>query len=209
MTASPSGRPQSEKLNRSILAATIEVLAEVGFDALSVAEVARRACSTPPAIYRRFPGKTELVIAALREELSLIEFEVPDLMNMRAELLAWTQLITQALTQERLRIMAALFLASRQDPAPAEILSAHVHAAAETAWSAILGRARDRGEIEHVPEAYVLIGQVVPAYIVNAALMPQPNTEVVRQQLVDVIVIPALRARPEQPPQFHKRTRHE
>jgi len=209
MTATPPGRPQSEKLNRSILAAAIEVLAEVGFDALSVAEVARRAGSTPPAIYRRFPGKTELVIAALREELSFIEFDVPDLGNLRAELLVWTRSVAQALTSERLRIMAALFLASRQEPTPAESLSADLHSIAVPAWRAILGRARDRGEIEHLPHAYEMIGQVAPAFVVNATLMLQPHDEAVLQQLVDSILIPALRASPEPISQNSRRADHD
>jgi AcrR family transcriptional regulator len=209
MTAPAPGRPQSEKLNRSIRAAAIEVLAEVGFDALSVAEVARRAGSTPPAIYRRFPGKTELVIAALREELSLIEFDVPDLGSLRAELLAWTRSVSQALTPERLRIMAALFLASRQDPIPAESLSAHLHSIAVPAWRTILCRARVRDEIAQLPDAYEMIGFVAPSFVVNATLMLRPHDGAVLQQLVDSILIPALRASPESNSPDSRRNDHE
>ncbi|MBB5730701.1 AcrR family transcriptional regulator [Sphingomonas prati] len=179
------------------MAAAVEVLAEVGFDALSVAEVARRAGSTPPAIYRRFPGKTELVTAALREELSLIGFDVPDLGSLRAELLMWTRSVAQALTPERLRIIAALFLASRQDPIPTESLGAHLQSVAVPAWRMVLDRARDRGEIGSLPAAYELIGQVAPAVIVNAALMLRPQDEATLVSLVDAILMPALRASPE------------
>lgn len=189
----PSGRPQSPELDRAILAATIEVLAEVGFDALSIAEVARRARSTTPAIYRRFPGKIELVIDALQHELALVEFEVSDQGSLRADLVALAQLIAQSLTPARLRIIAALFLASRDHPAPANSLIVTVQRAAMAAWRAILDRAHDRGELVASDEPHELISEVTPAFIINSAMMLQSHGDrATLEQLVDTILIPAL-----------------
>ena len=67
MEATPIGvgRPRDHALDESILRAARELLAEVGFDALSMLSVAQRAGTTRPAIYRRYPDKATLAIAAI------------------------------------------------------------------------------------------------------------------------------------------------
>ena len=59
------GRPRDGRADRAIVASTLEVLAEVGPSALSVEEVASRAGVSKATIYRRFPTKDDLVVAAL------------------------------------------------------------------------------------------------------------------------------------------------
>jgi hypothetical protein len=54
-----------------------------------------------------------------------------------------------------------------------------------------------------------MIGQVAPAFVVNATLMLQPHDEAVLQQLVDSILIPALRASPEPISQNSRRADHD
>jgi AcrR family transcriptional regulator len=48
-----------------VLEATLAVLDEVGYGRLALDEVARRARTTKPAIYRRWPNRQQLVLAAL------------------------------------------------------------------------------------------------------------------------------------------------
>lgn len=195
LEAVSSGRPLSAELDHAILTATIEVLAEVGFEALSIAEVARRAKSTTPAIYRRFPGKVELVIKALQHDLAHIEFEVVDQGSLRADLVACAQLIAQSATPLRLRILAALFLAYREHPDPATSFIGAILRTSTLAWRDILARAQLRGELVALTEAHDLIGRVAPAFIINNAILLQPHEDrAALEQLVDTILIPALRA---------------
>ncbi|MBW2698280.1 MAG: TetR/AcrR family transcriptional regulator, partial [Deltaproteobacteria bacterium] len=62
--ASSTGRPRSEEAHRAILDATLELLAEVGFSALTVEGVATRAGVGKATIYRRWPSKLPLVVEA-------------------------------------------------------------------------------------------------------------------------------------------------
>lgn len=62
---SATGRPRDEELSDTILDATIELIGEVGYGVLNVAAVAERAGVHRPAIYRRWPCKLDLVMAAL------------------------------------------------------------------------------------------------------------------------------------------------
>ena len=52
-----------------MLSATLAVLDQFGYRRLSLEEVARKAGTTKPAIYRRWPNRQRLVLAALGERL--------------------------------------------------------------------------------------------------------------------------------------------
>ena len=56
------GRPRDLRLDDAIVAATLDLLAERGYNGLSLAAVAERAGTTTPAIYRRWPSKADLVL---------------------------------------------------------------------------------------------------------------------------------------------------
>jgi AcrR family transcriptional regulator len=70
------GRPRDPKIDAAVLSATLAVLDEVGYGRLALEEVARRAGTTKPAIYRRWPSRQELVLAALGQRLG--EMRAPD-----------------------------------------------------------------------------------------------------------------------------------
>ena len=58
---SPAGRPRDPRIDAAILAATAELLLEVGYPGVTIAAVAARAGTTTPAIYRRWTSKAHLV----------------------------------------------------------------------------------------------------------------------------------------------------
>lgn len=59
------GRPRDARLDAALQAATLELLAERGYDALSIKAVAERAGTTTAAVYRRWSSKAELVLHAV------------------------------------------------------------------------------------------------------------------------------------------------
>ncbi len=59
------GRPRSAQSERAILGATLELLGEVGFDAMSIEAIAARAGVGKTTIYRRYKSKEELVADAI------------------------------------------------------------------------------------------------------------------------------------------------
>jgi AcrR family transcriptional regulator len=59
------GRPRDKRIDTAVLRATVELLAETGYADLSVDAIARRAGTSKPAIYRRWPGKAHLVHEAV------------------------------------------------------------------------------------------------------------------------------------------------
>jgi AcrR family transcriptional regulator len=61
------GRPRNAESHQAMLQATLELLAEVGFEAMSVEGIAARAGVGKTTIYRRYSGKEELVAAAIEQ----------------------------------------------------------------------------------------------------------------------------------------------
>jgi len=59
------GRPRSEQAEQAIIEATLDVFAERGFEGVCVELVAARAGVGKATIYRRWPNKEELLLAAL------------------------------------------------------------------------------------------------------------------------------------------------
>jgi len=81
----PVGRPRSAQAHQAIITATLELLAEEGFDGMSLEGVATRAGVARTMIYRRWPSKEALVIDALREQHA--EMPLTDTGNLRADMI--------------------------------------------------------------------------------------------------------------------------
>jgi AcrR family transcriptional regulator len=60
-----TGRPRDPRIDGAVLAATTELLEEVGYLQLTIAAIADRAGTSKPAIYRRWATKAHLVHEAL------------------------------------------------------------------------------------------------------------------------------------------------
>ncbi|BFU43840.1 TetR/AcrR family transcriptional regulator [Krasilnikovia sp. MM14-A1004] len=80
------GRPREERVTGAVLSAVLELVTEQGMAAVTMDAVAARAGVSKPAIYRRWPGKHDLVIAAAENRIG--ELTVPDMGDFRAELRA-------------------------------------------------------------------------------------------------------------------------
>ncbi|TDP30823.1 TetR/AcrR family transcriptional regulator [Nocardia ignorata] len=65
----PGGRPRDARIATDVTEATLRLLADGGYFAVNVGEVARAAQTSRPAIYRRWSGRPELVLAAIESRL--------------------------------------------------------------------------------------------------------------------------------------------
>ncbi len=85
------GRPRSEQAEQAIIEATLDLFAEQGFDGVCVEAVAARAGVGKATIYRRWPNKEELLLAALGSLKS--PFPEPKGVSVRDDLMAMTQVM--------------------------------------------------------------------------------------------------------------------
>lgn len=106
-----------DPLGERLLDAAAAVFTEVGYDRAKVAEIARRAGVTTGAIYSRYRGKADLLVAALGEHLvDQIEQVLPEAPNGGADLLfsLGTRLLDERDDSEWLLLEA--IVSSRRDP---------------------------------------------------------------------------------------------
>ncbi|MBA0048539.1 TetR/AcrR family transcriptional regulator [Mycobacteroides sp. LB1] len=83
-------------LENALLAAAWEELNERGYDDFTVDGVAARACTSRAVLYRRWPGKPELVHAALIAVINKDPVTVPDTGSLRGDVI---NLLQQANSQ--------------------------------------------------------------------------------------------------------------
>jgi len=87
MTSRPAGRPRSEKAEKAIVEATLDLIAEgMAFSELSIEAIAARAGVGKTTIYRRWSNKEDLVVDAL----ATLKAPLPDLagVSVRDDLIA-------------------------------------------------------------------------------------------------------------------------
>ncbi|MBB3156459.1 AcrR family transcriptional regulator [Microbacterium proteolyticum] len=184
----------SPEIDDAILTSTIDALSEVGFQGLSIAEVARRAGSTTPAVYRRFANKAELVQAAVTREMDGLPGDVADQGTLRADLLGWLTAISQSLTPQRTRILSGLLMAADPENAPIVDIRDHLRRMSHEGWTSIVRRATSRGELRADP-APPDLSRIPGGLIVSRALLLEPPMDVTElEELVDAVFLPALMA---------------
>ncbi|EME64339.1 TetR/AcrR family transcriptional regulator [Amycolatopsis decaplanina] len=100
----------------AIFAATLELLAEHGYDKLAIEAVAARSGVNKTTLYRWWPSKDALLAAALRDS-GLLTVEIPDTGSLRGDLLAVATRIHRLLTSERTApVVTATLTASPRRP---------------------------------------------------------------------------------------------
>lgn len=145
-------RRRGAALEEAILQAAAEVLEESGVPGLAMDEVARRAGTNKNAIYRRWPNRVALGIAAY-SRLAAVETAAPDTGSLRGDALQMLRRANSTWSSPYGEILRGLFAAAGGAP---ELLgelrdSAAGGSAYEIAWLTLLGRAVARGEA--APEA--------------------------------------------------------
>ena len=140
------GRPREARLDGAILAATLQLIAEVGVHDLRMDDVAERAGVGKAAIYRRYRSKDDLVTATVAALVS--EITVPDTGSTGEDLLA---LMREAVEVYRdplnAGVMASLVGAMRQRPDLARAIRDDFLAQRRAALRAVLERGVARGDL--------------------------------------------------------------
>ncbi len=179
--ARPSrGRPRDEALDQAILDAAAELLAEVGYEALTLSDVASRAGTTRPALYRRHATKADLVIAAIG---SLSEATAPrptgdHLVDLEAELASFRDGITLVSGVP----MVGAMLHGSVDPGVRDAYRVQVVAPRRARLRTILDAAADDGAIDASDaERGLVVAMAVGSWYAHALAGDDPGDDWARR----------------------------
>jgi AcrR family transcriptional regulator len=156
-------RPLDRNVDEAIVEATVVLLAEQGFAAMTMEAVAKRAGVGKPAIYRRFPDKPSLVTAVISRQLPALE--VPDLGDTRAEL--WTALEKglPADGPSYVRLIGGLIAEERRHPELIEAFRQHVLRPRRAIVQGLIERGVERGDIRAEVEAVTALDSLAGPFL--------------------------------------------
>ncbi|MBG0814148.1 TetR/AcrR family transcriptional regulator [Planomonospora sp. ID82291] len=192
----PDGRGAARNLNpereRAILGTVLELLSEVGYDRMSIDQVARRARASKATIYRRWTGKAEMVAAAMHG-MAVEHRPLPDTGTLRGDLSAGLPVFCR-IYERKHAIVLGLLPAIRSDPELGRLLHGHMLKSGADEVAALLDRARARGEITGEARVTVL-AEVTKALLWHRLLLTgEPLDEEFVTRTVDEVLLPLLQA---------------
>ena len=171
---SPSGRPRSIHADQAILQATLDLLAEVGYESMSIEAIASRAGVGKTTIYRRYTSKEELVadaIESLRDDLA-----IPDTGSFWGDMDILINNATKKIDSPLGRQTLALIISTASsNPQFAEVYWTKYTKLRREAFSKVLERAKSRGEIHKDADVDLIIDLVSGS--LYYALIFKPTTE--------------------------------
>jgi AcrR family transcriptional regulator len=173
-----------------LLAVTLQLLQEHGYDRLTVDAVAATARASKATVYRRWPSKAELVLAAFIDGIRQVAVP-PETGTLRGDLMKVGELVCQQAQQHAGTIRAVLVEVSR-NPALNDVLQHQFLDQRKALIDHVLQQAVDRGEIE---EATVNdeLWDLLPDYLIFRSIIPsRPPTRHTVQALIDEVIIPSL-----------------
>jgi AcrR family transcriptional regulator len=146
VTKKPPGRPRSAQSHQAILQATLELLAEVGFERMAIDAIATRAGVGKTTIYRRYDSKEELVadaIESLREEVV-----IPDTGTLWGDIDALIQNAAQiTLSPLGRQTVATIISSASSNPQFAQIYWTKYLQPRRQAFAVVIERAKTRNEV--------------------------------------------------------------
>jgi AcrR family transcriptional regulator len=189
------GRKRDHTRDAEILAAAIDVLADAGFDGMTIDMVAARAKAGKATIYRRWPSKAALVLDAVARMKAgeLDQEHLPDTGTLRGDLVAMIGPRSIEEGERKLRIMGGLFDMIANSPELADAVHEAIIAPRTAVNRLFLQRAIERGEIS--PDCDVdtlsVLGPAMAAFRVLVQKEPVDAEYLV--SLIDGVLLPAAR----------------
>ncbi|TKC94137.1 TetR/AcrR family transcriptional regulator [Polyangium fumosum] len=181
---------RGEPVVRGVLTATLEELAEVGYEALRIEDVATRAGVNKTTVYRRWPTKQDLVRAAFRS-ITVDRAVTPDTGSLRGDLIVIARHIaTQASSPELLGLRRLLFAEDRD--ADLVAIAQSIHESMEALPRPVIEAAEARGELAPGIDATLIFRSLAATIHHRLGLERRPIDEGFLAGLVELLLVGAL-----------------
>ncbi|KRE23055.1 TetR/AcrR family transcriptional regulator [Agromyces sp. Soil535] len=192
-STSTLGRKRDHTRDPQILEAAVDVLAETGFDGMTIDMVAARAKAGKATIYRRWPSKADLVLDAVAcmKAGELDPEHLPDTGTLRGDLVAMIRPRSIEEGERKLRIMGGLFGMIANSPELADAVHAAIIEPRVAVNRLFLRRAIERGEIspDCDVETLAVLASAMAAF--RVLVQKQPVDAEYLISLIDGVLLPA------------------
>lgn len=187
-SAHAPGRKRDASRDDALRRAALEVLAEVGYDRLTIDAVAARAGAGKATCYRRWAGKAELVVDAIGQMKA--QPEQPDTGTLRGDLIELTCHFHDGDDTFRTEVQAGLVSGLVRDAGLRRVFAEQFIAPRKAVFRAVFDRAVERGEIASAANQE-LLSDVVPSMVFHQMILTgrPPGADFVLT-VIDQIVLP-------------------
>ena len=175
----------------AICDATLALLLEVGYDRMSMDAVAARAHASKATIYRRWPGKQELVLDAVRARgvgLTVAE----DTGSLRGDLVATYRSAIHGSAADDADLIAGVLRAMRTTPELADCVRSQVIESKCDVSRVIVARAIARGELPAETDPLILHEVASALWFHRVLVVGGPVDDVFITHVVDDVLMPLL-----------------
>lgn len=190
---SPPAKRGAER-RKAICNAVFGLLAEVGYDRMTMDLVADRAHASKATIYRSWHDKPEMVVEAILERFDGAP-DIPDTGSLRCDLLAVLGSACTAANSAEGDVISGLMTAAGRNPQLACALKASLVEAKKPLHRAVVEKAVARGEVPPDTDP-ALLHEVLHAIVLSRKLWEnEPLTDEWARHVTDDILLPVLRWR--------------
>jgi AcrR family transcriptional regulator len=186
-------RRRGEELESALLEAAWEELKAVGYGSLTMEDVAERAGTSRTVLYRRWPSRLELVLAALRHRGLVRSGTVPNTGSLRGDVLSVLRAISRRVSEVGPQNLYALLSDVFADAEATAAVEDHFLHHNGDVMAIILKRAADRGEIRGDISSRIA---TLPIDLVRHELLlaRTPASKLAIVEIVDDVFLPLVRA---------------
>jgi AcrR family transcriptional regulator len=185
-------RRRGTALEAALLDAAWAELQAAGYQAMTMEAVADRAGTSRAVLYRRWPKRADLVVAALRRHRPLLSGEIPDTGSLRGDVVALLTRMSARLVGTGPEAIYGLLGDYLADAELFDRLRGDLLQIAAGVMTSILKRAADRGEARSDVPARVA---AVPTDLFRNELFMRrtPPADSVIAEIVDEVFLPLVR----------------
>ena len=193
--AATVGRKRDHTLDARITEAALNILAEVGFDGMTMDMVAARAKAGKATVYRRWSSKAELVRDALiRMSRDSVELDrLPDTGTLRSDLLALLKPYSIENSERKFRVLAGLGSFFSEQRELAKEATAGIFGPWTDVNRTLMRRAVERGELSAHADIELACQVIVSMASYRSLTQSKPFDKVSFSALLDNILLPALK----------------
>ncbi|MFF6985165.1 TetR/AcrR family transcriptional regulator C-terminal ligand-binding domain-containing protein [Streptomyces sp. NPDC010273] len=177
-----------------LYAAVLDLLREVGYDALTMDAVAARTRSSKATLYRQWGSKAELVVRAMRHSKPGRVTDV-DTGTLRGDMHAMVVREDDCRMEQNSALMRGLAMATHNNP---DLLRAFRELMIEPEmeeFRIVMQRAVDRGEVRaDCPALRYVVHMMIGAFATRTLIEDQPPTQEYLTSYIDAVMLPALGA---------------
>ncbi len=180
----PGGR--SARIRAAVFAATIQLIQEKGYEALSFAAVAERAGVHETSLYRHWKKKEHLIISAISSQVAQ-NIPIPDTGAFRSDLIQLLQLLCTFLQSAVGEVLVQLAIVSKHTP-EIDFFHREYWRQRRALIQPVFDRAIARGEISPQADLQLLLETLIGVFYIRAFVLREPLDETLPERVVDLVL---------------------